>query len=71
VQLLWGAPWRDGDARLRGLQEDGACVEDLGGEGLDRDAGVGALGQEGVVDWGWASQTFFGGGGWFKDVNDL
>lgn len=50
----------DGDSGEGGLREDGTGVEGLGGEGLERKARVGVVGEEGVVDGGRAAEAGLG-----------
>ena len=61
VQLGEGRVWRDWRAWVGGLEEDGAFVEGVRGERLDCYARVGVLGEEGVVEGGWAAETSVGG----------
>jgi len=57
VQLLWGAPYRDWDSWVRRLKERDARIEGLCGEGLNRDARVVASSEEGMVNWGGATEA--------------
>ena len=57
VQLGGGAVWGDGNAWVWGLEQRDAVVEGEGGEGLDGYPRVCAPGEEGVVDWGGATET--------------
>lgn len=51
------ALWGDGNPGARGLEEGNTFVKGMWGEGLDRYAGVAALGEKRVVNGRWAAEA--------------